>query len=101
MAGGQELECRLEVPACARLALLEEAQAGRAQAQAYTQAARLGAFYLEQAFSLSLLERDEEDRSLAHYLVWLGEDVALSHLLSVWPLLANMVARNSPPSDIF
>lgn len=90
VVGGQELECRMEVPACARQHLMEEARAGKVEVHAYLQARRLGLFYLEQAFSLYLYEVDEEGRSLAHYLAWIGEEVALGHLLALIPVLANM-----------
>ena len=106
VVGGQELECRMEVPACARQHLMEEARAGKVEVHAYLQARRLGLFYLEQAFSLYLYEVslfhtmvqvDEEGRSLAHYLAWIGEEVALGHLLALIPVLANMVS--STPSS--
>ena len=34
---------------------------------------------------------DDEGRNMAHYLAWLGEEAALSHLLSLLPSLANMM----------
>ena len=38
-----------------------------------------------------LTQVDDEGRNMAHYLAWLGEEAALSHLLSLLPSLANMV----------
>jgi hypothetical protein len=40
LVGGQELECRLEVPAAAKAQLMEEARAGRVQALPYSQVYR-------------------------------------------------------------
>ena len=88
--GGQELECRMDIPACARENLLEGVRAGKVEPRLFQQMARLGLFYLEEAFSICLYQVDEEGRNLAHYLAWLGEEAALGHVLSLLPTLANM-----------
>ena len=90
VVGGQELECRMEIPACARENLLEGVRAGKVETRLFQQMARLGLFYLEEAFSVCLYQVDEEGRNLAHYLAWIGEEAALGHVLSLLPTLANM-----------
>ena len=90
VVGGQELECRMEIPACARENLLEGVSSGKVETRLFQQMARLGLFYLEEAFSVCLFQVDEEGRNLAHYLAWLGEEAALGHVLSLLPTLANM-----------
>ena len=56
VVGGQELECRMEIPACARENLLEGVQAGKVEPRLFQQMARLGLFYLEEAFSVCLYQ---------------------------------------------
>ena len=54
IAGGQELECRMEIPACARENLLESARAGKVETRLFQQLARLGLFYIEEVFNVCL-----------------------------------------------
>ena len=56
IAGGQELECRMEIPACARENLLESARAGKVETRLFQQLARLGLFYLEEVFNVCLYQ---------------------------------------------
>ena len=88
-AGGV-FDCKLHLPTCVSVELLEQAKAGLVHKEHFSQIRRLGKFYLENVFHYNFYELDSENRSIVHYLAWTGKDDSLADMLEVIPSLANL-----------